>query len=133
MTRWPIIVTIGGGVLGWVAGEMAVTDPSIENWVKSHQWLHDMAPALGAGLVVLAGKTHAAATVSAARRALVEAPVPAPPVGYRWRQPILAVSHDGRRDLANAPLLAAPISSRVPARGRWQALIESARAQKTAP
>ena len=27
MTRFPVIITIGGGLLGWVAGEMAVTDP----------------------------------------------------------------------------------------------------------
>lgn len=25
MERWPIIITIGGGLLGWVAGEMAIT------------------------------------------------------------------------------------------------------------
>ncbi|MEN9591180.1 MAG: hypothetical protein RLZZ481_2966, partial [Pseudomonadota bacterium] len=28
MERFPIIITIGGGLLGWVAGEMAVTDPA---------------------------------------------------------------------------------------------------------
>jgi len=68
MTRWPIIVTIGGGVLGWVAGEMAVTDPAVHDWVAAHSWLHDMAPALGAGIVILAGKAHEAATLEAARR-----------------------------------------------------------------
>ena len=68
MTRWPIIVTIGGGVLGWVAGEMAVTDPSVRDWVAANAWLREMAPALGAGIVVLAGKAHEAATLAAARR-----------------------------------------------------------------
>ena len=51
MTRWPIIVTIGGGVLGWVAGEMAVTDSAIAGWVQANaHWLHDVAPAIGAAV-----------------------------------------------------------------------------------
>ena len=28
MQRWPVIITVGGAVLGWVAGEMMVTDPA---------------------------------------------------------------------------------------------------------
>src|SRR5438132_2303610 len=56
MERWPIIVTIGAGLLGWVAGEMAVTDPSIKAWVDANQaWLHYGGPALGAAIVVLVG------------------------------------------------------------------------------
>ena len=35
MERFPIIITIGGGLLGFVAGEMAVTDPAIADWVRS--------------------------------------------------------------------------------------------------
>lgn len=125
MTRWPVIVTIGGGVLGWVAGEMAVSDTSIIPWVESHAWLHDAAPAMCAGAVVAMGKTHAAATVAAARRALEEPPEPEAPAGYRWRRPVMALSHDGRRDLSYAPLVAVPVSSRLHHRGRWQALRES--------
>ena len=30
MERWPIIITIGGGLLGFVAGEMLVTDPALK-------------------------------------------------------------------------------------------------------
>jgi YjbE family integral membrane protein len=30
MERWPIIITIGGGLLGFVAGEMLVTDPVLK-------------------------------------------------------------------------------------------------------
>ena len=29
MERWPVIITIGGGLLGFVAGEMLVTDPAL--------------------------------------------------------------------------------------------------------
>jgi YjbE family integral membrane protein len=33
MERWPIIITVGGGLLGFVAGEMLVTDPALKNWL----------------------------------------------------------------------------------------------------
>jgi YjbE family integral membrane protein len=34
MERWPIIITIGGGLLGFVAGEMLVTDPALKGWLS---------------------------------------------------------------------------------------------------
>jgi YjbE family integral membrane protein len=34
MERWPVIITIGGGLLGFVAGEMLVTDPVLTDWLK---------------------------------------------------------------------------------------------------
>ena len=33
MDRFPIIITLGAALLGWVAGDMAVTDPVISSWV----------------------------------------------------------------------------------------------------
>jgi YjbE family integral membrane protein len=33
MERWPVIITIGGGLLGFVAGEMLVTDPALHDWL----------------------------------------------------------------------------------------------------
>ena len=33
MSRWPIIITLGAALLGFVAGEMAVSDPAIDEWV----------------------------------------------------------------------------------------------------
>jgi YjbE family integral membrane protein len=33
MERWPVIITIGGGLLGFVAGEMLVTDPVLKDWL----------------------------------------------------------------------------------------------------
>jgi YjbE family integral membrane protein len=57
MERWPVIITIGAGILGWVAGEMAVTDPVIAHWVEENAaWLHWVAPAVGAVLVIVVGK-----------------------------------------------------------------------------
>ena len=41
MEKWPIIITIGAGLLGWVAGEMLVTDPAWAGWIgTSFPWLH---------------------------------------------------------------------------------------------
>jgi YjbE family integral membrane protein len=60
MGRFPIIITIGAALLGWVAGEMAVTDPLIRDWVDANMhWLHWVAPAAGAVLVVVTGKWFA--------------------------------------------------------------------------
>ena len=59
MERYPIIITLGAAILGWTAGEMAVTDPAIEEWVKANvAWLDSfhVAPAVGAVLVVALGK-----------------------------------------------------------------------------
>ena len=45
MERWPIIITIGGALLGWVAGEMAVSDPAVKDWVDANAgWLHYALP-----------------------------------------------------------------------------------------
>lgn len=57
MERWPIIITIGGALLGWVAGEMAIGDPAVKEWVDANAaWLHYLAPAAGAAFVVALGK-----------------------------------------------------------------------------
>jgi YjbE family integral membrane protein len=61
MDRWPIIVTIGAALLGWVAGDMAVTDPSTKGWIDANAyWLHYALPAGGALLVVVVGRWLAA-------------------------------------------------------------------------
>jgi YjbE family integral membrane protein len=63
MDRFPIIITIGAGLLGWVAGEMAVTDPLVKDWVNANMhWLHWVAPAAGAVIVIALGKWFAART-----------------------------------------------------------------------
>jgi len=56
MGRFPVIITIGAGLLGWVAGEMAISDPAISAWAGAHTTLHAMAPVAGALLVVGLGK-----------------------------------------------------------------------------
>lgn len=57
MARFPAIITIGGGLLGWVAGEMAVTDPAVADWVDAHAHsMHTVVPIVCAIGVVAAGK-----------------------------------------------------------------------------
>jgi predicted tellurium resistance membrane protein TerC len=56
MNRFPIIITAGAALLGWVAGEMVLTDPAIHDFIEAHHWLHNVVPALGAVLVVAIGK-----------------------------------------------------------------------------
>jgi YjbE family integral membrane protein len=56
MNRFPVIITFGAALLGWVAGEMALTDPSATSFVEQHRYLHNVLPALGAASVVAVGK-----------------------------------------------------------------------------
>jgi YjbE family integral membrane protein len=45
MERFPIIITAGAGILGWVAGEMLVTDPALTEWIKVNMaWMHIHTP-----------------------------------------------------------------------------------------
>ncbi len=41
MERFPVIVTVGAALIGWVAGEMLVTDPSWAGWIEGNMpWMH---------------------------------------------------------------------------------------------
>ena len=105
MNRWPIIVTIGGGILGWVAGEMLVTDPAVTPWVEANAtWLHTAAP-VGATLAVVAiGKAFAAAAIRRGESLAIETIVidgqEAPPPGYHWVTRPWRILPDGKREYA---------------------------------
>jgi YjbE family integral membrane protein len=72
MERFPIIIVIGGGLLGYVAGEMALTDIGVQGWVdREIPWSHQAIPILLALLVVLAG-TWLDRRARAARKPLVD-------------------------------------------------------------
>jgi YjbE family integral membrane protein len=61
MERFPVIITLGAAILGWTAGEMGVTDPVAAQWVNENaSYLHWIAPAIGAVVVVVVGKWLAA-------------------------------------------------------------------------
>lgn len=57
MDRFPVVIVLGGALLGWIAGGMAVSDVSVKDWfaanVPGANWI---APVVGALLVVAVGK-----------------------------------------------------------------------------
>ncbi len=57
MERFPIIITAGAALLGWLAGEMMLTDPAVRGWLGDvpETWVK-AAGVAGAVLVVLVGK-----------------------------------------------------------------------------
>jgi YjbE family integral membrane protein len=67
MEKFPIIITLGGALLGYLAGDMLVTDPAIAGWVTEQFPHHDLQivpghvelsipGVIGAVLVILIGK-----------------------------------------------------------------------------
>ena len=55
--RLPVLILAGGGLLGYVAGEMIVEDPAIRDWVAATgKWLHWALPIAGIVLVVAVAK-----------------------------------------------------------------------------
>jgi YjbE family integral membrane protein len=58
MDRFPIFVMIGAALIGWVAGEMVISDPAIKDWIDTNMSiLHWVSPISGAVLVIAVGKT----------------------------------------------------------------------------
>jgi predicted tellurium resistance membrane protein TerC len=67
MDRYPVIILLGGALLGWIALSMAISDPLVKGGLEPYKvWLGWVAPALGAVVVIVAGR------VIAARRPPVE-------------------------------------------------------------
>jgi YjbE family integral membrane protein len=68
MERFPFIVTLGAGLIGWVGGETIVSDVALKDVAANYPWLHYVAAAAGAAFVVLLGralqKRHTAASGS---------------------------------------------------------------------
>ncbi len=56
MERFPVIVTLGAALIGWVGGETIVNDNLLHNYAIGHPWMHYVAAAAGALLVVAVGK-----------------------------------------------------------------------------
>jgi len=53
--RFPIIIYAGGALLGYVAGEMLVSDELLHAWTGSQQYMHWLIPAICAALVLGVG------------------------------------------------------------------------------
>jgi predicted tellurium resistance membrane protein TerC len=56
MERYPIIVTLGAALIGWVGGETIVSDVALKSFTAANPWLHYVAAAAGAALVIGLGK-----------------------------------------------------------------------------
>lgn len=56
MERFPIVIVLGAAMLGWIAGEMLITDSALQEYVDDWpSWSHYAAAATGAILVWVAG------------------------------------------------------------------------------
>ncbi len=63
MGRWPLIITFGAALLGWVSLEMAISDPVVAPLLHElPAYFHFVLPALGAIFVVVTGKWFALRT-----------------------------------------------------------------------
>jgi predicted tellurium resistance membrane protein TerC len=61
LNRFPILVMLGGGLLGWIAGEMIVSDPAVYSHLPYDESLQaQIAEPLLAVLVMAAGKALSA-------------------------------------------------------------------------
>lgn len=56
MERFPVIVVIGAGLIGWVGGETIAGDSALKDFMAANGWMHIAAAPLGAALVVGLGK-----------------------------------------------------------------------------
>jgi predicted tellurium resistance membrane protein TerC len=56
MERFPIIVVLGAALIGWVGGETIVSDAVFRDYLLGNHWLHYVAAAAGAALVIALGK-----------------------------------------------------------------------------
>jgi YjbE family integral membrane protein len=56
MERFPVIVVVGAGLIGWVGGETLANDVALKDLVGSREWLHSAAAACGALFVLVVGK-----------------------------------------------------------------------------
>ena len=56
MDRFPIIITLGGMLLGWIAGTMAHTDPALTPYLPQDSSWHIAMGVAGALLVLVVGK-----------------------------------------------------------------------------
>jgi YjbE family integral membrane protein len=56
MERYPVIITLGATLLGWIAGQMAYTDPALKDYLPAQAYGSYVAAACGAAIVYAAGK-----------------------------------------------------------------------------
>lgn len=74
MDRFPVVITLGAALLGWIAGEMAVSDGAVQGLLTDGVpgWLKYACGVVGALVVVVIGKWIAGRSESAAKENVVE-------------------------------------------------------------
>jgi predicted tellurium resistance membrane protein TerC len=56
MERFPVIITLGAALIGWVGGETVASDVLLRDFVSENHWFHMAAAAAGAVIVLAWGK-----------------------------------------------------------------------------
>lgn len=57
LDRYPVLILAGGALLGWVAGDTAISDPAIKDWIGSQpSWLAAAVQLIAALYVVIHGR-----------------------------------------------------------------------------
>ena len=56
MERFPVVITLGAMLLGWIAGQMAYSDPALKPYLPESAFLGYAVAAAGALLVLVIGK-----------------------------------------------------------------------------
>jgi YjbE family integral membrane protein len=106
MDRYPFVIVLGGTLLGWIAGDMLVTDVAFASWfqinVPAAGWI---LPIAGALFVVLLGKWIAARTLA---KAPVLAELPAPAIAEAVGAPVAALQMPSGAPPATSAIPAAP-------------------------
>jgi YjbE family integral membrane protein len=100
--RYPVIVPAGAALIGYIAGEVIVTDPAIEHELP--HWVHELVPLLGAMGIVVVGRIVAPPPAGASL--MGEAAGSAAVFGGR-----LAIQVLGRILITRAPMIVATIAS----------------------
>jgi YjbE family integral membrane protein len=66
IARYPFIVPGGAALIGYIGGEVIVSDQVIEGWIKANaSWLHDFGPLIGAIFVIVFSRLVAPAQQAA--------------------------------------------------------------------
>ena len=72
MARFPIIVTFGACLIGWVGGETIVSDVVLREFSEANPWLHYAAATVGALSVLAIGKFFQSKQVKKNQTSLVD-------------------------------------------------------------
>jgi YjbE family integral membrane protein len=96
----PALVALGAALLGWIAGDMAISDPLVADWANLNApGLVAIMPALGAAFVFLGGRLRPDRPVAHA----IAAPTPRPE-----RQVVRAAPRPAARPAVVAPVVDPP-------------------------